>query len=230
MKNYILVSNVARILSATCISTVAAIGQSHSNFVYDANLNQTALVYNGKQICAAPLPVRLINFDAVVENQLVLLKWTTSTEENVKDFKVEHSLNGKNWNNVGIIDAKGGSIKHLNYTFVHTTPSKGGNYYRLKITDQDETFAYSRIRMVQIEGNGNSIYPNPGSSVIYYAGDDLQDIVKATIYDNYGRTVLETTENLEEGISVSHLSEGKHVVKLLLKDGSGKAYNILISR
>ena len=97
----------------------------------------------------APLPLTWLSFTAKAQNNSQsLLQWTTAHEQNTKDFYIEHSADGINWVTIGSLPAAGNSNATRHYTYVHTNPVKGLNYYRIKQTDVDSRYSYSPVRML----------------------------------------------------------------------------------
>src|SRR5690606_15734214 len=91
------------------------------------------------------LPVELASLSATMVEDIVEVSWQTASEENTGRFEVQHSSNGSSWNTLTEIKAAGNHVGLLTYRFVHTAPSHGINYYRLKTVDLDGTFEYSKI-------------------------------------------------------------------------------------
>jgi hypothetical protein len=111
-----------------------------------------------------PLPVELISFEAVLNNQKVDLKWVTATEINNDYFVVEKSKDGKNWEEVVWTDGAGNSNYTLEYYEVDEKPYEGVSYYRLKQVDFNGKYTYSSVVPVNNEINtvkDISILPNP---------------------------------------------------------------------
>lgn len=86
--------------------------------------------------CGALLPVELIEWNAGVWNDGVLLRWVTLSETNNDYFKVERSLNGLDFEPVGSVLGAGttGSVQH--YQLVDPEGSSD-YYYRLTQYDFD---------------------------------------------------------------------------------------------
>lgn len=111
----------------------------------------------------AVFPIELLTFTGTVKEWSVLLVWHTSMETNNAYFALEHSVNGKTWNEVGRVKSYGNSQTKQSYQFEHQFPVLGVNYYRLKQTDFDGTFARSGVVSVIIEQFPNPVMisPNP---------------------------------------------------------------------
>ncbi len=97
-------------------------------------------------------PVELIGFRAKASGKEVGLSWSTATETNNDFFAVEHSRDGKNFSEIGRVHGAGNSLSVKHYSFVHRTPSKGINYYRLHQFDFDGASEFSKIEAVSFEG------------------------------------------------------------------------------
>ena len=109
------------------------------------------------------LPVSLTSFTAQKQNDHTLLQWSTASETNSKDFIVQRSHDGNNWNKIGTVAAAGNSQSTTNYNYVDNNPSAGINYYRLLQTDIDGKSSYSETRTVKFSTDSKafSILVNP---------------------------------------------------------------------
>lgn len=110
------------------------------------------------------LPVELVYFKAILDDNQVMLKWQTATETNNDYFTIEKSSNGSEFEEVARIKGAGYSSDYINYSFTDDRPYFGTSYYRLKQTDYDWQFTYSKIQSVNFEmdfATTLSIYPNP---------------------------------------------------------------------
>jgi hypothetical protein len=98
----------------------------------------------------SPLPIELTFFNAFLEGHEVHLEWSTASEVNSWYYSVEHSTNGRDFNEVGAVDAAGFSNTTQNYGYIHRPLTGGAHYYRLKMVDQDGTYKYSPLQVVQM--------------------------------------------------------------------------------
>jgi hypothetical protein len=114
-----------------------------TNSVVSTGLNELTLAGS------APLPLAWLSFTATKQNQTALLKWATTQEQNTRNFTVQHSTNSINWAGIGIQPAAGNSNTISNYSYVHSTPVTGINYYRILQTDLDNRNSYSEIRTLK---------------------------------------------------------------------------------
>jgi hypothetical protein len=144
-----------------------------------------------------PLPVVLLSFTAKENAGQVNLFWQTATEINADAYEIEYAADGENFIMIGKVKAAGNSNSLLNYTFNHTTPAQGKNYYRLKMIDLDGTFEYSEVRLVEVLNAKPAIaiqvVPNPviNKNVVIQVDTNLSGIdAQIRIFDMQGRVVL----------------------------------------
>nr|WP_295922999.1 T9SS type A sorting domain-containing protein [uncultured Dyadobacter sp.] len=180
-------------------------------------------------ICDGTLPVTLVKFSAErSDSGDAVLEWSTASETNSHHFDIEHSLNAKNWRKIAEVASQGESDTLFDYHYTHTAPSGSVNYYRLKQTDQDSTYTYSRIVSVNFESIPKSslLYPNPVSDRLYFQNPDL--ITRIEIVNLSGQTVFQTADGLSEGVSLRNLENGVYVVRTCYEHGGQDARKIMI--
>lgn len=90
-----------------------------------------------------PIPVELISFTALIENNSVVLNWSTATELNNQGFHIERKSELKDFETIGFIKGNGTTNEIMNYSFVDKNISSGNYFYRLKQIDLDGSFKYS---------------------------------------------------------------------------------------
>lgn len=174
-----------------------------------------------------PLPVTLVSFSVIKEGETALLSWSTTAETNSDRFEIERSKDGKKFGKIGTVMSYGESKELKSYTFTDQSPLAGENLYRLKMVDKDETFAYSRIRSVNIDQKpAMAIYPNPTSDRMLIPR--YEQITELGLYNNAGLRVLHRDALTVSGVDLSKLSAGIYTVKLTLKDGSVNSQKIVV--
>ncbi|NNM15654.1 MAG: T9SS type A sorting domain-containing protein [Bacteroidia bacterium] len=118
-----------------------------------------------------PLPIELISFTGEYLEDRVLLNWSTATEINNDYFTIERSRDGLNFEPIGFVDGAGYSTQLLNYKFEDVEPLEGTTYYRIKQTDYNGDFTYSKIisikRTFKNTPGIQSLYPNPVKDNLY---------------------------------------------------------------
>ena len=119
------------------------------------------------ELTSVPLAVSLLQFEGENREGKTNLYWTTTQEVESSYFEIERSCDAKEWLSVGKVDAQGASNFQINYNFEDEHPSRGTNYYRLKMVDRDGSFAFSRLVTLKYEKDVVQIYPNPTSDRAY---------------------------------------------------------------
>ncbi|WP_169749211.1 T9SS type A sorting domain-containing protein [Flavihumibacter petaseus] len=113
---------------------------------------------------ANPLPVTWLDFTGRYANGTTLLNWTTSIEKDNAEFTVERSADSHDFTAIGTVAGKGTSNLTNYYNFTDGAPLNGDSYYRIKQTDFDGKFSYSKTIRVSVNGNstaGVRLFPNP---------------------------------------------------------------------
>ena len=115
-----------------------------------------------QQKTASPLPISLLDFTAIANNNKVDIKWTTVTETNNSYFTIEKSDDGKNFNKLINVQGAGNSTSQKDYYESDYQPYNGTSYYRLKQTDFNGNYKYFPIVVVFFNLEKNiKFYPNP---------------------------------------------------------------------
>jgi hypothetical protein len=158
------------------------------------------------------LPVELVKFEVKNSEKVALLNWTTASEIENEGFTIQHSTNGKNYESIGEVKGKGTSYEISHYSFEHSTPSVGVNYYRLKQVDFDGKFEYSPVRSV-VFGKGKfslkSSLVNDAITVI--TNDDA--ITPLFIYSISGQLMLTAKVQGEQTINIGFLPGGLYILR-----------------
>ncbi len=171
------------------VQSLSSITNWPVDFTSFLTTEQKAEVINWSEL--SPLPVGFLDFKATKEKNKVLLEWNTVGEENTRDFVVEHSSNGKDWDAIGTVAAAGNNSSLLHYSFTHLKPVSGNNYYRLLQRDLDHLSEYSKIVLVKYQAPDKQImlYPNPAAKGT--VNIQLQQAAPVMIYNSAGILVLQ---------------------------------------
>jgi len=120
-------------------------------------------------LLSPPLPVVILNFDGRLQQNGILLEWSTSSEFNSSHFEIEKSLDGKSFSKIAKITAAGNSNTTTQYSYTDQGTPSELNYYRLKMVDIDGHFIYSQTILLKNPGiqQDLQILNNPFGSFIY---------------------------------------------------------------
>lgn len=106
------------------------------------------------------LPVRLIKWTGEVQENGILLRWSTANEKSSDYFSIERRTKHAEFEEIERRSAKGFTNENSDYAFFDAYPASGQNYYRLKQVDIDGSFVYSDVIVLEYEPeSGIQIYP-----------------------------------------------------------------------
>jgi hypothetical protein len=91
------------------------------------------------------LPIELISFSGHRDGANNLLRWETATELNNDFFTIEKTTDGDYYEIVGTENAAGNSTQLLAYELTDYNVRQVINYYRLKQTDFDGKYTFSKL-------------------------------------------------------------------------------------
>ncbi|MES2382868.1 MAG: T9SS type A sorting domain-containing protein, partial [Bacteroidota bacterium] len=184
---------------------------------------------------ATTFPITLLNFDAQLANKNVKLNWSTAAEINNNYFTIERSENGETFFPIANVKGAGNSNKTLQYNTVDDISAVDANtiFYRLKQTDFDGKFTYSKVVAVDLNKAGNfdlNVFPNPNSGTFTIGlSNVMSENVNITIVDLLGKQhfaqQIETINgnktielNLPQGFYTLNATtiEGKVIVQKIL--------------
>lgn len=190
-------------------------------------LSSTAVV----TITYNSLPVKLISFNARASENQAFLVWSTSEESNSDFFEVQRSENATDWYIIGQQKAHGESQSVKQYNFTDIRPSAGTSYYRLKMVDLDQTFAYSTIRSVNSNSESAStfVFPNPAQKTLTISVKDLTKVKEVVLLSTAGVTVHRQSDLTSPVLNLPNLPNGLYVVRIYLKDGTQTTSKVAIN-
>ncbi len=181
-------------------------------------------------IVVNPVPVVFTSFTAEKAGKVDLIKWSTSTEINSKNFEVQRSVDGVTFNTLGNVAAKGNSTVTSNYSFIDAEPVIGINYYRLKQVDINGKFVLTPVKSVKFDNNTQSdvsLFPNPAKEMVTIECKDMKDI---TILDYLGKVVINQkgVNQQQYNINVKGLSKGTYLVQVKTIKGEVKTEKLIV--
>jgi hypothetical protein len=150
-----------------------------------------------------PLPIELVSFTATPQKDQVHLDWITMTETNNDYFTVEKSTDGVTFRAFAKVTGAGNSTSERDYAAIDKTPISGLNYYRLKQTDYNGEFTYSKMVTVNFDDPklAVTVYPNPviGSEIKLSVSGNEGDQVDVVLTDVIGKMYYNKTITLGTG-------------------------------
>jgi type IX secretion system substrate protein len=173
-----------------------------------------------------PLPLTLVSFKVICQDQYALIQWQTGTEISLDHFEIERSGDGANWVTIGEVAATD-NPNGASYAFKDPDPPATA-YYRLKMVDMSGSFGYSPV----FQGSCSDIalpfmvYPNPASTETV-AEVSVRQSATGTIQlvSMNGQLLYNAVWSLQPGINqyvlpVSRYAAGTYIVRLLINGGT----------
>jgi hypothetical protein len=144
------------------------------------------------------LPVKLISFTAGKINKDVKLNWSVASATDFSHFEIERSIDGRIFSTAGKVDFLPTNNGNADYHFtdagiINTVASPGTLYYRLKMTDIDGKYEYSKVVAVGVNEKMTGLinaYPAPFTNEVFVKIRLLRtEKVSLSITDAGGRVV-----------------------------------------
>ena len=146
----------------------------------------------GADCQAALLPIELLDFLVVSEDNQVFIQWISAIEINNQFYAVERSDDVLHWETLYEVSGQGNSNDFITYRYHDRYPLPGISYYRLRQMDFDGSLSFSKVRTVRIQNTDIFLYPNPVLDYLYYRIDDPDQSYDVRVFDLYGNQVFST--------------------------------------
>lgn len=177
-------------------------------------------------VTAATLPVQLLYFNGVYENNQSKLNWATSMEQNTDHFSVERSDDGSRFYAIGHVTAAGNSNSTLQYGYTDRQAIHPTAWYRLQMVDKDGKRITSQVvRLSNSSSKGlqlMAVLPNPFENDLQLMiQSDKSQSLSIQLLDMTGREVYRVMKLVNAGnnsvmlSSLSHLSKGLYVLRVM---------------
>lgn len=219
------------IASVNAGEVYAVLVTNYANVIQNITLNQASGA-TATTNCAIlnPLPIGLLYFHAIPNEETVDLVWETSSEQNNDYFEIERSLDAITWHSISHNNGQGNSSTNFKYTHTDDAPFKALSYYRLKQVDFDKSFTYSNIISVDLSKDAeviSNVHPNPTNDLIAFdIKTKSNGNISIELVNFAGNVVYQETKFVEYGFSSNTLSlndypKGVYLLKVEIKN-SGK--------
>ena len=168
------------------------------------------------KITTGVLPVTWLGVQAQWQNTATAkISWLVTNQINVKDYTVQHSVDGTTFNDACKVNATGTE----NYYCIVPAGGNNKNYYRVLQKDIDGKISYSKTVPLQtFAEQASSVYPNPVKDKLYISS--LNKITAVSITDLHGRIISRPVIINSNIINVSQLAKGIYFILLFSKDDS----------
>lgn len=173
-------------------------------------------------ITTAVLPVEWLSVEATLEGKDGILDWATFSEVNASHYRVERSLDGRDFEDLQMVPAAGTSSSVNQYQYRDegiALQEVRKVFYRLKQVDADGKFSYSNVVELDISRYEAdlqmTLFPNPSSETLNIQVDyPDQAPLRAKIISLNGQTLgtFATGGNENHQIPVSGLADGQYIM------------------
>jgi hypothetical protein len=177
-----------------------------------------------RYLTAGPVPIDLLDFTAILNNNKVNLNWRTATEINNNYFTVERSKDGINFEFVAKVQGAGNSTTTKQYVTLDEKPYQGLSFYRLKQTDFDGKFNYSKIVYINFKKDISkevTIYPNPVTNELNMEIPGNTEPLNFEIISLTGAVVYKGSINEKTRVQTSSFAPGTYLIKFANDHTSG---------
>lgn len=165
------------------------------------------------------LPIRLLSFKALLQNNSTALQWITDGLEANGFFEVMKSNDGRNFFAVQQIKTIKGQTS---YQHTDNLLQKGIQFYQLKMTDGDGKITYSEVAAVSYNGKAViRIQPNPvrTNAILVYDAVTAGTIT-LKIFSSSGQLTLQQNSSVSNGenkieLNMSNLPAGNYQVQVV---------------
>ena len=175
--------------------------------------------------------VKYLSFNAVAQEKSVVVSWMTEEGANDSHYIVEHSFNGMNFASIGIVLDGFDNDNGKSYLFKESKSALEGNaviYYRLKHTQLDGKFSYSKIISVTLKTPAEKfmqVSPNPFTVKINVLFNSIEKgYAEIRMVNVTGETVLTKTVYVVNGLnsldieSLGSLPSGVYAATVIMND------------
>ncbi len=173
---------------------------------------------------ASVLPISLLSFTGKIQNNVSLLKWTTSQEQNSKNFIVQRSEDGIRFTSIGSVAAANNSYAVRDYAYNDDISAiKAAKiYYRLQLNDNNGQQELSNIIVLNNSYDKDEfvVSPNPFQHTIQIRGvfDKIEDAA-IRILDMTGRELLVKKVITQVGVNifevdVADIAKGTYMLRV----------------
>ncbi|MVM29698.1 T9SS type A sorting domain-containing protein [Spirosoma sp. HMF4905] len=166
----------------------------------------------------------IYSFTAEAIEKKAVLNWTVNCAA-VNSFDVEQSTDSLTWSTISVAPILSNDSLPCQYTFTDNNPSSGNSYYRLKITNKQNSSSYSAIQLLNFDLPVN-VFPNPASTTLQVQGN----IDKVDVYSLRGALIYESTNASPNLVNVNSFSSGTYLLRVTQKNGTVSTHKILVNR
>ncbi len=186
---------------------------------------------NFSYLVTAPVPVSLSQFEASIQDEGVLLEWSTESEVGNDYFAIERSVDGKRWSTIGQVMGQGTVWTAQDYQFLDRSAVIGSNFYRLRQVDFSGIATWSPTRIIDWKMTKKfSFFPNPASDHVNVRIEGLEEEWNLALYNAQGQLLQNLSGDTQQDLSLLELPSGVYFLQLRGAQGQVFQQERLIKR
>ena len=209
----------------------------NSNYYFELNGQSRARQFYQNIATNVPLPVELLAFTATaLTDRTIDLDWIAATERDMAFYGVEYSADGHKFSQLDQVTAAGTTSVATTYTYLHSTPQPGTNYYRLRMVNTDGTFEYSPIRSAELDGQRHhfSLVPTPTTGPLALMSQHLEqypDGLRYKLTDNSGKLLqTDVIRNEKTDFNLSAYAAGFYYLTVFTDQEQLKQFKVIVTK
>ena len=166
--------------------------------------------------CLVVLPVDLVSFTGTPIDDVIMLNWTTLSENHNDHFDVSVSADGSSWTKIQTIPGVGTSTFSHDYSIIDEARGAALLYYKLTMVDDDNNAGSDAVIAVKTKLEASiQVFPNPATEFMTVVSDQLHGTTTVTITDLSGKIYLnEVFEGQTTMIPLALLKQGHYLVRV----------------
>jgi hypothetical protein len=178
-----------------------------------------ARLITGVSLSSGTLPVTFNSFNANCHEKGAIVTWSTSTEQNSKQFDIQRSEDGTNWRTIGTVPAAGNSNSLLSYRYLDL--EGGAALYRIRQIDLDNRSVLTAVSRTNCNTSDFSValYPVPAKdnlTLVIRSDKDIRTDIQ--IIDMKGSVLRRIPSQIVKGnntfnLVVSELPAGQYMLR-----------------
>jgi len=158
--------------------------------------------------CVYPLPVDLLYFNGSIKNDITTINWETGSERNNNYFKIEKSINGYDYTEIGFINGHNNLTNSNKYNFIDKQSTTfNTTYYRLKQYDYDEKMRTSYP--IQASNQALDVYYHNNKIITKSKSHKLQTL---NIYNISGQLIH--TQYIHNNMEIDWTKKGFYIIEI----------------
>ncbi|MFC2085644.1 T9SS type A sorting domain-containing protein [Bacteroidota bacterium] len=171
------------------------------------------------------LPVELTSFEALVDQNAVVLSWQTGSETNNAGFSVEQEIGSDAFAELAFVEGHGTTFEMQTYRYAIRDLDVGVHRFRLKQVDFDGSFEYSSVVEAAVAIPDQFLieaaYPNPFNptttirfavaseqhvevTLVNAAGQSIRSLLSGTVAANTMQQIAIDASGLPSGTYLVH--------------------------